>query len=149
MVPRAQNPFFKTEKQDLKFYNDIAAAMPDEAFVEATGSVGDVYLLHPLMMHTASNNQLRQVRVITNPPVSVKEPFCFDREDGGYSVVERKTLRAVGRERLVGWEVKGERQRIVPERVRVQEEMKRKEAERLERLKRGRVEVAEVSPTAV
>ncbi|KAF2751659.1 hypothetical protein M011DRAFT_463167 [Sporormia fimetaria CBS 119925] len=150
MTPRAQNPEFKTEGSDLKWYNDVAASMPDEAFVEATGVVGDVYLLHPLMMHSASNNQLRQVRVITNPPVSLNddEPFCFDREDGDYSAVERKTLRALGKERLEGWKITAERQRIVPERVRIQEEMKRKEEERLKKLKGEKAQVAAPQPVA-
>jgi hypothetical protein len=133
MTPRAQNPEFVEEK-GLKWYNDLAASMPDEAFVEATGKVGDVYLLHPLMMHSASNNQLRQLRVITNPPVSVKEPFVFDREDGAYSAVERRTLRALGKERLEGWKIRAERQQVVPARVRIQEEMKVKEQERLKKL---------------
>jgi hypothetical protein len=137
MTPRAQNPDF-VQEQGLKWFNDLAATMPDSAFIEATGKVGDVYLLHPLMLHSASNNQLRKVRVITNPPVSVKEPFVFDREDGAYSVVERKTLEALGRSRLEGWSVTRERQRVVPERVRVQEEMKRREKERLEMLKGGK-----------
>lgn len=133
MTPRAQNPGFVQEK-GLKWFNDLASTFPDEAFVEATGVVGDVYLLHPLMLHSASNNQLRNVRVITNPPVSVKEPFVFDREDGAYSAVERKTLKALGKERLEGWRITAERQGIVPERVRIQEEMKRKEEERLKKL---------------
>ncbi|KAF2260981.1 hypothetical protein CC78DRAFT_570847 [Lojkania enalia] len=152
MTPRAQNPSFKQEDTGLKWFNDLAASMPDDAFVEATGVVGDVYLLHPLMLHSASNNQLRKVRVITNPPVSLKEPFSFDREDGDYSVVERKTMRALGKERLGGWKVLGERQRIVPERVRIQQEMKRKEEERLRALKEkegnGVETKTEVAPVA-
>ncbi|PVI06904.1 hypothetical protein DM02DRAFT_378315 [Periconia macrospinosa] len=139
MTPRAQNPTFEQEKSGLTWFNELAASMPDDAFVEATGKVGDVYFLHPLMLHSASNNQTRSVRVITNPPVRIREPFVFDRKDGKYSVVERKTLKALGKERLEGWEIKGERQGIVPERVRIQEEMKRKEEERLRKLK----EVAE------
>jgi hypothetical protein len=135
MSTRAENPDFTQEETGLRWYNNLAASMPDSAFVEATGVVGDVYLLHPLMMHSASNNQLRAVRVITNPPVSVKEPFNFDREDGNYSVVEKKTLRALGKDRLPGWKIQGERQRIVPERVRIQQEMKRLEEERLRKLK--------------
>ncbi|KAF2846018.1 hypothetical protein T440DRAFT_558483 [Plenodomus tracheiphilus IPT5] len=136
MTPRAQNPEFKQE-DGLKWFNDLAAKMPDEAFVEATGVVGDVYLLHPLMLHSASNNQLRNVRVITNPPVSVTEPFAFDRKDNEYSVVEKKTLKALGRERLEGWRIQGARQEVVPERLRIQEEMKRKEEERLKNLNEG------------
>jgi hypothetical protein len=136
-TPRAQNPDFKQE-DGLKWFNDLAASMPDEAFVEATGVVGDVYLLHPLMLHSASNNQLRKLRVITNPPVSVTEPFVFDRQDGKYTAVERKTLKALGKERLEGYKIKAERQQIVPERVRIQEEMKRKEEERLKKLQEGK-----------
>lgn len=134
MTPRRVNPGFVEEK-GLTWFNDLAATFGDDAFVEATGVVGDVYLLHPLMLHTASNNQLRNVRVITNPPVSVREPFVFDREDGDYSVVERKTLRALGKERLEGWKITAERQRLVPARVRIQEEMRRKEEERLRKSK--------------
>ncbi|KAF2685892.1 hypothetical protein K458DRAFT_417079 [Lentithecium fluviatile CBS 122367] len=149
MSPRAENPGFVQEAHGLKWFNEIAASMPDDAFVEATGVVGDVYLLHPLMLHSASNNRLRKVRVITNPPVRVKEPFCFDREDGDYSLVERKTMRALGRERLEGWKIRGERQGIVPERVRIQQELKRKEEERLRGLKEAgdgvQVQTAEVA----
>ena len=61
MTPRAKNPEFKQE-QGLNWFNELVASMPDEAFVEATGVVGDVYLLHPLMLHSASNNQLRKVQ---------------------------------------------------------------------------------------
>lgn len=134
MSPRAENPEFVQEDFGLRWFNEVAASMPDSAFVEATGVVGDVYLLHPLMLHSASNNQLRNVRVITNPPVSIKEPFCFDREDGNYSIVERKTMRAVGKDRLDGWSITAERRGIVPARVRIQQEMKKKEAERLKSL---------------
>jgi len=151
MTPRAQNPNFVPE-QGLKWFNDLAASMPDEAFVEATGKVGDVYLLHPLMLHSASNNQLRQVRVITNPPVSVKEPFEFDRADGAYSAVERKTMKALGKERLEGWTVRTTRQQVVPERVRIQQEMKKKEEERLRKLNEtegsGLTASKEVDPVA-
>lgn len=142
MSPRADNPEFKQEGQDLKWFNDIAASMPDSAFVEVTGVVGDVYLLHPLMLHSASNNQTRALRVITNPPVSVKEPFNFDREDGNYSAVERLTLKALGKDRLEGFRIQGERQRVVPERVRIQEELKKQEAERLSKLNETSVQTA-------
>lgn len=146
MTPRAQNPEFKSEGPALPWFCDIASRMPDEAFVEVTGEVGDVYLLHPLMLHSASNNTLRKVRVITNPPVSVKEPFCFDRQDGEYSVVERKTLMALGRERLEGWRITAERQRVVPGSTKVKAEMKRLEEERLAkaRAKASGVEVRAV-----
>ncbi|KAF2629893.1 hypothetical protein BU25DRAFT_484957 [Macroventuria anomochaeta] len=149
MTPRRENPEFKQEL-GLKWYIDLAKTMPDEAFVEVTGVVGDVFLLHPLMLHSASNNMLRKVRVITNPPVSVKDPFVFDSEDGNYSAVERKTLRALGRDRLEGWKIAAERQRIVPERVKIQERMRREEEERLRKLQESKesMEGAKQVPTA-
>ena len=66
-------------------------------------------------------------RVITNPPVALKEPFNFDRQDGSeYSLVEQKTLRALGKpEGLRGWKATGERKMIVPERVKRQAKMKK------------------------
>ncbi|KAF2707389.1 hypothetical protein K504DRAFT_458829 [Pleomassaria siparia CBS 279.74] len=148
MATRAQNPGFEEGKQGLEWFNDLAASMPDDAFVEVTGVVGDVYLLHPLMLHSANNNMLRRVRVITNPPVSIQEPFCFDRQDGKYSVVERKTLKALGKESLEGWKIEGERQMLVPARVKVQEEMKKREEERLKKLEEGFGGRQEMAPVA-
>jgi hypothetical protein len=149
MTPRKENPEF-TQEKGLEWYLELAKTMPHDAFVEVTGVVGDVFLLHPLMMHSASNNMLRKVRVITNPPVSVKEPFNFDRADGNYSAVERKTLRDLGKERLNGWGITWPRQGIVPERIRVQERMKREEEERLRKVKENKqgVEGAVQVPTA-
>lgn len=135
MIPRAQNPSMDSEKS-LGFFSDVARSVPEDAFVEATGKVGDVYLLHPLMLHSASNNKLRQLRVITNPPVSLKKPFIFDRKDRShYSLVERKTLAALGKDRLEGWKIAHARDKIVPERVKRQEAMREQEMKRLEDLK--------------
>ena len=62
-----------------------------------TVAKGDVVLLHPLMLHSASKNHLRVPRVITNPPVALKAPFQFARNDPDeYSLVELKTLKALG-----------------------------------------------------
>jgi hypothetical protein len=144
MVPRHDNPTFTSAGSDLSFCCNIAKQMPDEAFVEVTGEVGDVYLLHPLMLHSASNNTLRKVRVITNPPVSVKEPFNFNRADGAYSVVEQKTLKALGKEKLEGWKITAERQRLVPDSAKVKAEMKRLEEERLAKAKGVEVKAVEV-----
>ena len=51
-------------------------------FEEATALAGDVFLLHPFMLHAASQNPLRLIRIISNPPVHRKEPMCFKRADG-------------------------------------------------------------------
>lgn len=103
-------------------------------FHEITGQPGDVVLMHPFMLHSASRNALRIPRIITNPPVLLKEPFNFDRENpDDYSIVERKALSALGVDRLPGWKIKGERKVIVPARVRIQAEMRTAELKRLER----------------
>lgn len=132
MRSRAEDPSFN-RPVDLSYFNDLAKSMPEDAFVEATGKVGDVYLLHPLMLHSASNNKLRELRVITNPPVSLKEPFFTRPEE--LSVVERKTLAALGRESLGDWQITASRDRLVPERLKRQARMKEQELARLAELK--------------
>jgi hypothetical protein len=103
-------------------------------FHEITGQPGDVVLMHPFMLHSASRNALRIPRIITNPPVLLKEPFNCDRENpDDYSVVEKKTLNALGVDNLSGWKITGERRVIVPARVRIQAEMRAAELKRLER----------------
>ncbi|RYP79599.1 hypothetical protein DL770_006600 [Monosporascus sp. CRB-9-2] len=92
---------------------DNAAATSKEV-VEATGKVGDVYLLHPLMLHTTSRNELRHVRVIANPSAIMKEPDRLYRTDGNHSLVERKTIRAF----------------LKPARVRIMEQMEKEAEER-------------------
>ncbi|KAH8703909.1 hypothetical protein BGW36DRAFT_93739 [Talaromyces proteolyticus] len=127
MVPRGQKP--PPDNND-GFYSGLIQQCHD--FREMTGNAGDVVLMHPLMVHSASINSLRIPRIITNPPVSLKEPFNFDREDPRqYSMVEQKTLQALGVDQLRGWRIVGGREDVVPERLLAQAEMKKKELERL------------------
>jgi ectoine hydroxylase-related dioxygenase (phytanoyl-CoA dioxygenase family) len=131
MFPRGHERFYHHPfGSQTAFFNDLA--MESTEFVEAHGSVGDVFLLHPLMLHAASNNPLRHVRIITNPPVSLKEPFCFDRPDGNYSLVEKTTMAALGMDDLKGWTATAPREAVIPERVMIQEQMKMEELKRLE-----------------
>lgn len=142
MVPR-DDPAFSAER-NLGWFNAVGSrGGSDEeegnGYVEACGNTGDVFLLHPLMLHSATNNALRNVRIITNPPVNLREPFNFDREDGNYSLVERATLRMLGKdtEGLRGWKITHARERVTPERLRIQERMKQQELERLAAERRG------------
>lgn len=127
MVPVGQEP----EYEGLGWYiNKIRTECKD--FHEMTGKAGDVVLMHPLMLHSASRNSLRVPRVITNPLTSAREPFNFDRENPeDYSLVERKTLMALGVERLEGWKITGERKAVVPQRLKVHAIMKEAEERRL------------------
>ncbi|THX13903.1 hypothetical protein D6D13_03430 [Aureobasidium pullulans] len=112
---------------DHGFFDQAVKGVLKDRFKTATGKAGDVYLLHPLMVHSAAPNYLREPRFITNPPVALKEPFNFDRQDGStYSLVEQKTLQALGYpEGLKGWKITTERKFIIPERVKQQAEMKK------------------------
>ncbi|KAL2172802.1 hypothetical protein VTG60DRAFT_2621 [Thermothelomyces hinnuleus] len=140
MTPRGEPGFEKGQHEDLSFFRNVAKSCSN--FVEATGQVGDVYLMHPLMLHAPSSNALRRVRIITNPAVSLKTEHCFDREDGNYSLVEQVTLRALGKDRLPGWKATGPREARVPERVRIQEKMKQEELKRLAELEAKKAQQA-------
>ena len=131
------DPNFKTVdyKVGVNWYNELAKSCDE--FVEVTGKVGDVYLLHPLMLHSATHNALRNIRIITNPPVSLKSPFCFDREDGDYSLVERKTMDCIGgQEKLKGWKITMPREGVSPKLWEAKEIQKREEVRRLEEARR-------------
>jgi hypothetical protein len=99
-------------------------------FFEATGEAGDVYLMHPFLLHASSLNALRRPRLITNPPIHLKEPMRFSRPDGDYSLVERAILRGLGVDSY-DFTPTGPRERIVPERVRIQEKMRAEARARL------------------
>ena len=134
----------KIEYEGRAFWKEIVTNRSktpnDNRFIEATGIVGDVYLLHPLMLHSATKNLRRGIRVITNPPVSLQKPFKFYRGegDGEYSLVERKTLRELGvkdGEGLKDWKIQGERKGWVSQRMKKWEAMKKVEEENLRKVK--------------
>lgn len=104
-------------------------------FVEATGEVGDVYLLHPYILHASSRNALRKPRYITNPPVSLKEPMNFNRANPeDYSLVERAILRGLGVDRL-HFQPTAPRERIVPGSAVKKQQMLEEEKARLAAIK--------------
>jgi hypothetical protein len=76
-------------------FDHIVAKCTD--FRELTGEIGDVYLIHPFMLHATSQNPSPRPRFITNPPVGLREPMNFDRRNSDdYSLVERKILNDLG-----------------------------------------------------
>jgi hypothetical protein len=110
-------------------YDELIAQC--STFVETTGRLGDVVLMHPYMLHASSQNHRGAARLITNPPIALKEPMRFDRDDPAeHSPVERAVLRALGVERL-DYRPAGPREDVVPERVRRQERMREQEEGRL------------------
>ncbi|KAH9487092.1 hypothetical protein JR316_0001160 [Psilocybe cubensis] len=126
---------FENHQDHPGYWSHLKEIKRCNQFVEMTGEIGDVVLMHPLMLHSASKNYLRIPRIITNPPVSLKEPFNFNRDDPSeYSLVERKTLKALGVERYP-FKITTERRRIVPARVLRQQKMMEDEKRRLAALK--------------
>jgi hypothetical protein len=100
-------------------------------FVEMTGKVGDVVLLHPYILHATSQNHLGVPRLITNPPVHLKEPMNFNREDpDDFSPVELAILRGLGVERF-DFKATGPRERIVPASAAIKQKMLEQEKARL------------------
>jgi len=100
-------------------------------FREATGQAGDVYLMHPFMLHTSSHNHAGRARLITNPCVILTEPMRFDREPfESHSPVERVILRALGARRYA-FQPAAPRRRIVPARLARQAKLKEEEDRRL------------------
>jgi hypothetical protein len=109
------------------------AAMVGEChdFVETTGELGDVVLLHPYVLHAVSQNVLGTARLITNPPLTLAAPMRFDRpDDADLSPVERGVLRGLGVDRYP-FVPAAAREEVVPERVRLEAERQEEEERRL------------------
>jgi hypothetical protein len=97
-------------------------------FVELTGDFGDVVLMHPYMLHATSQNVIQHGRLITNPPIALREPMRFNRKDSAkFSAVETAVLRALVVDRF-DFQRTGERETVVPPRV--LEQQRREAAER-------------------
>lgn len=55
-----------------------------EEFAQVVAKKGDVFILHGLLPHVAGFNFLHYARVITNPHVTLKDPYSLNRPDGDY-----------------------------------------------------------------
>ena len=100
-------------------------------FVELTGKIGDVVLIHPFLLHASSQNHSGKARFITNPPISLKEPMQFDRSDpADFSPVERAVLLGLGVDRL-DFQPAAPRERIVSEGMKRKQKMLEEEQARL------------------
>ncbi len=100
-------------------------------FEECTGAAGDVFLCHPFLLHTVSQNHGGKARFTTNPPVTLKEPLDFNRPDpADFSPIEQSILNALGVERL-DFQPTGSREGVVPGRVKREQEIIAEERRRL------------------
>jgi len=62
----------------------------------AVGQPGDVYLLHPFLMHARRMNRSSQLRAITNPALSLERRLSFSGDRSKMSAVEEAILNAIG-----------------------------------------------------
>jgi hypothetical protein len=100
-------------------------------FVELTGQIGDVVLIHPYLLHASSQNHSGKARFITNPPISLEEPMQFNRADPQeFSIVERAILQGLGVDRL-DFQVTAPREHIVSEGAKRKQKMLEEEQVRL------------------
>jgi tetratricopeptide (TPR) repeat protein len=82
--------------EGIDFCNDhagCAITRTCERFFELTGEAGDLFLVHPLMLHSASLNPSPRIRFLGNPMVYLQEPLDLRRPE--LSPVERLIARAL------------------------------------------------------
>ena len=144
----------KNDVEDFSVFYATAHASSDESFHEMTSKKGDVILMHPLMLHSASKNGRRIPRrllspfaslssalrlmflttgIITNPPVSLAAPFQFNKSNPAeYSLIELKTMQDLGGpEKFKDWKITGKREMFLPSRFGKMQDKCRIETDRL------------------
>jgi len=106
-------------------------ALSGHDFREATGKAGDVFLLHPFLLHTSSYNHRPEARFMINPNVALRESMRFDRrsDHSTYSPVETAVLRALGVDHY-DFKPAAPRQKIVPFRIAWQQKLLEEERKR-------------------
>lgn len=103
-------------------------------FREVTGKAGDVFLLHPYMLHASSRNHSPVARLMTNPCIHLNTPLVFNRTDGSRtSPVEQAVLNGLGMESL-DFQIAVPREKIIPERIAMQRRLLEQEKERKRKL---------------
>jgi hypothetical protein len=86
------------DKQKLDTSSIISSC---KEFVELTGSVGDVILVHPNMLHAESDNAAGPPFFFTTRGVELGAPLDFNRKNKSeFSLVESVVLKSLGVERL-------------------------------------------------
>ncbi|MET0187618.1 MAG: hypothetical protein ABW212_01370, partial [Pseudonocardia sediminis] len=69
--------------------------------VDATGSAGDVYLVHPFVVHPAQPHRGTRPKFMAQPPLEPVADLDLGRPDGGYSAVERAVRLGIDRHEVV------------------------------------------------
>ncbi|KAK3941524.1 hypothetical protein QBC46DRAFT_353169 [Diplogelasinospora grovesii] len=121
MVPRGDPRFDDTYGSHFGWATEVAraSAAAGGGFDSATGKVGDVYLLHPFLVHSTTRNERRLFRAITNSKTSLREPYHIYRQDGNYSILEQSIRRGLAEkgiteEQMKDWHIAGPREGFKP-----------------------------------
>ena len=104
-------------------------------FIEWTGEVGDVILMHPYMLHASSQNHSGIPRFITNPALKLAQPMNFNRPNPhDHSPVELAILNALGVDHF-DFKNTTERRRVISPQALEQEKLKAAERQALAAVK--------------
>lgn len=63
--------------------------------IEITGNVGDIILMHPLVLHARSKNLGGNVRFLCHPNISLRTPMDFNKPYSEMTILEQTTIDAV------------------------------------------------------
>lgn len=90
----------KTEGVNPDYFNSrIDGSWPSQS--RAEGNAGDIYLVHPFLLHATRPNFSDDYRAITNPHIALEGPMKFNRpHSDDFSPVEKTVLRALGTDSL-------------------------------------------------
>ncbi len=81
------------------FAGEAVPATEHRPVAHATGAAGDVYLVHPFVVHAAQPHRGERVKFMAQPPLCPAAELDLDRADGDYSPVEIAVRRGLG----IGW----------------------------------------------
>ncbi|WP_236789145.1 phytanoyl-CoA dioxygenase [Amycolatopsis sp. GM8] len=94
-VPPLLETYGDEGREWMALCQDAVPASEHRAVTLATGTLGDVYLCHPFLVHAAQPHRGRTPRFMAQPPLGAKEPL--DLQDEQPSPVARAVLNGLHR----------------------------------------------------
>jgi len=96
-VPPILEPYGEDGAEFFELATKAVPASEHRPVALATGAPGDVYLVHPFLVHAAQPHRGTQPKFMAQPPLALHEPLKLERSDGAYSPVETAIRLALGR----------------------------------------------------